>query len=87
MSKLYTKSVGLKKETFERLKIYQATNRGSIDTVINDLLDCKETYDMRWKDVSEDTYIRLMRRKETPKEPMDMVINRILDGDTRQRKR
>jgi hypothetical protein len=35
--------------------------------------------------VHEETHIRLLRRKKYPEESFDKVINRILDGDIRER--
>jgi hypothetical protein len=37
--------------------------------------------------VMESTYIRFLRRKKTPDETQDSVINRILDGDISEQPR
>ena len=36
--------------------------------------------------ISEDTYLRLVARQKEPNEPLDKIINRILDGDKRSKK-
>jgi hypothetical protein len=37
--------------------------------------------------VNEQTYTRLLRRKKEPRESMNSVVNRILDGDINEQPR
>jgi hypothetical protein len=82
-----SKSIAIKPVTLEQLKLIKAEHRGSMDQIICDLLDKSKRYDLKWQDVTEETYTNLLRRKKYPKESMDVVINRILDGDTDEQPR
>ena len=75
------KSVTVKIPTYDQLKIIKAERRGSMDQIVNDLLDSSKRYELKWQEVTDETYTRLLRRKKTPNESMDVVINRILDGE------